>query len=354
MKKLFALILMTTVLISCGGGEPAPDNNGQPASNNGQNTPDDKWPLGPPPEPVDGIPGIPTPPKPPVSYAFDREVFNRERQLWLDQGIQNYSFWQDYEYYFTHYPSFTATTVIVKNGDVRYFRRNLWDEEYRAYREGRLYPPDGNGKTLIPSWELRISISELYEQLDQLANSGAINTRYLDIMYDGELHFPVYVDYSGIGGFRLRISKNKFVIDPEIPEETQFAFDRDAFSANRDTWAQQGRRDYTFRWVYSVSMVDYCKGIVVVNDGELCEFIPSSDPYAAHPTAMAQAWIGTIDDVFAKIEAEADAYDGGGLLIAVDYHNAGYPQEIDWVRIFPDSPAENSSCRVGIYITEME
>ena len=213
MKKLFALILMTTVLISCGGGEPARGSNGQTGPNNVQNTPDDNLR---PPEPVGGIPGTPTPPKPPVSYAFDREVFNRERQLWLDQGIQNYSFFQAYECRAGHDPLFSATTVIVKNGDVRYYRRDIWDEEYRVYREGILYPYDGRRETL-GSLQLRIPISELYEQLDQLANkvySGAIDIRYdIEIRYDGELHFPVYVNYRN-GNFILH-DISKFVIDLE-------------------------------------------------------------------------------------------------------------------------------------------
>ena len=345
MKKLFVLILMTTVLISCGGGDPSQDNTGQTGPNNVQNTPDDNLR---PPEPVGGIPGPPPGPKPPVSYAFDREVFNRERQLWLEQNIQNYSFRQFYRAAITSYGG-SGTTVIVKNGDFRYFR-NAYD---------RLYPPDGDGEALRSSWELRISISELYEQIDQLANSGAINTRYLDIKYDGALHFPVYVDYYGDSGFTLDINAYTFVIDPEIPEETSLIFDRGAFTANRDTWAQQGRRNYTFGFGYDKtdkSDKDFYRGTVAVKDGEF-ESIPGPDfpNNNAQPSGAAQAWIGSIDDVFAKIEAEADAYDGGGLLIAVDYHNAGYPKQIRWLRIFPDSPAENSSCSVRISnITELE
>jgi len=321
MKKLFFLpVLMAVVLVSCS------DN-------------------------VNFIPVLPQP-------NFNREIFNQEKQLWMEQNIQNYAFQQIYE---TPYTVIKGTTMIIQNGNVRFFR---------SLNGVSLHLPDGYGENLLEDMDLRISISELYAQIEQFAN---MNSYFIDIRYDSEYHFPVYVHCAYApylsahsagppgtyyGSERYLYIEN-FVIDPEIPGTTSLAFNRDAFNTNRNKWAKQGNRNYVFTFSYDYyKPYDYFKpypddwhGIVRIKDGKLSEVIPSHSMNltSIQPSGAAQAWIGAIDEVFAQIEKEAASYDGGGLMIEVTYDDTGYyPKEIRWLKTVPESPAEDSSYSVRI------
>ncbi|MDR3161897.1 MAG: hypothetical protein LBU28_09825 [Spirochaetaceae bacterium] len=169
---------------------------------------------------------------------FDREIFDRERQLWLKQDIQNYSFYQDCT--FSNGSGAEATVQYIKNGETKYFRRLEWYNDYtevtethedgstsgygygtgRGYRPGKdLYTTEGRRDILFaPASEmhkwLSISITSLYAQIDDLAKEG----KQIYIRYDNNFHYPSHLTTEKAPSFSLDISK--LVVNPEIGDES--------------------------------------------------------------------------------------------------------------------------------------
>ena len=286
--------------------------------------------------------------------SFDREIFNRERQLWLEQDIQNYAFQEAYDT--GNAVRGEKATIFVKNGNFRYFRNSAMSNHQQLFlpNTGALFPES-----------LQLSISDLYAYIENYANYLAYYS--IDIEYDDELHFPKYVyclrrwapaGKQDPGAFTYHVFTLKlsnFVIDPEIPEETSLVFDRELFNLKRQEWVNANCRNYRFFFyfwfMYNEILAnpsdDSWAGTIIVKDGTLHELIPEGFYKDTQPGGAAKAWIGTIDELFAKIQEEADSYDGrGGLLIDVDYKDPN--QRIYYLRISPDSPDEDVSFEIRI------
>lgn len=134
--------------------------------------------------------------------SFDRKAFDRERQLWLDQGIQNYSFYQAYG----SESARDSSTVYVQNGIAAYLRLS----------SGSLVRVDTYGKPggFIDE-PLRFSVSEIYTQIEKLANKDIYK---IEVHYNSVLHYPTYVYYEPSDGNYFMIERlDNFVIEPEIP-----------------------------------------------------------------------------------------------------------------------------------------
>jgi len=354
MKKnnvfIFMLVFITAVLISCQNNDPTTATTNMSATTAKLTQMTDK---------KDGeiiitelTPIVEPTPIPP----FNREIFNRERQLWLKQNIQNYSFRQDYDA-IAH--GGTYTRAIIQNGKV-YYRGITWDKSVQ--HESLLFlPPYEYGKKLLFDFpELYISISELYEQIEHLADitesTDTTESYSIFIEYDSKYHFPVYVrcNYA-----ELRI--NDFVINPKIPEAATPVFDKDVFNKNLNKWTKQSKQNYAFEFSYrdhrdnKFKLPDepsWWREIVKINCGKLSEIIPSRN----NPTITdwVKAWIGTIDDVFTKIEKEANNYSDGILIMDVTYHETGYPKEIYYLKTAPNSSVDETGIILIQLVTEDE
>jgi len=116
---------------------------------------------------------------------FDRATFECERQLWLEQNIQDYSFQQ----VFRSPPAMRFSRVYVTNQIAIFSQDNnpgVYDSTY--------YYPDDTSNSLFSLWRLIISISDLYAEIEQYANND--DTLQLDVTYDSILHYPKYVSIS--------------------------------------------------------------------------------------------------------------------------------------------------------------
>jgi hypothetical protein len=169
---------------------------------------------------------------------FDREAFDQERQLWLKQDIQNYSFYQDCT--FSNGSGAEATVQYIKNGETKYFRRLEWYNNYtessethedgstsgsgssteRGYRPGKdLYTIAGRRDILFPPVSelyksVSISITSLYAQIDDLAKEG----KQIYIRYDNKFHYPSHLTTEKWPSFWLDISN--LVVNPDIGDES--------------------------------------------------------------------------------------------------------------------------------------
>jgi len=136
---------------------------------------------------------------------FDRETFDRERQLWLEQGIQNYSF---HQYYQLSNISAIYTTLFVKNGIARYYRQDEFtDELYELKNDGFQYTFFG-GLLLLP-------VSELYAEIERVANYDLYK---ITVRYASDLHYPIYVQLLDTNYRVYTISFiDNFIADPVMP-----------------------------------------------------------------------------------------------------------------------------------------
>jgi len=147
--------------------------------------------------------------------SFDRETFNHERQLWLGQDIQNYSFCIGYVFGCVG----SAKTVFVQNGNAKYFCSNLGNTD-GTYSLGSLLMTDmddPNGEKKNIHFPFRLSVSDIYSELERCADLGDV---IIDVQYDSISHYPEYfvLRYKEPGStIYMRI--RDFVVDPEIPKE---------------------------------------------------------------------------------------------------------------------------------------
>jgi len=152
-----------------------------------------------------------------ITPSFDREAFDHERQLWLEQDIQNYSFYQRADWQITKAVGPKVQILFVQKGIVEYFYYNfIWPDGRTPQPVGPLhklddFPPADK----FFNRELRISISDIYAEIERCAN---LNRYEIEVQYDNELHYPAEMLFhlSADNYHKLRIYN--FVIDPEIPE----------------------------------------------------------------------------------------------------------------------------------------
>jgi len=135
---------------------------------------------------------------------FDRETFNRERQLWLDQDIQNYTLQLSF-----HNDSWGGTvTVFVKNGFVTRFY--FHDRVPLVYETPSDYA--GRGDALF-NHPFTLSVSDMYTEIEKHANSNRYECK-IDSHYSGEWHYPVSIMVARSTGDAVTMSIRAFAIDP--------------------------------------------------------------------------------------------------------------------------------------------
>lgn len=140
---------------------------------------------------------------------FDHVAFERERELWQEQDIQNYC------YALTHWGNLgpSRSTVYVKNGIAIY---SCSDGLIMGYPDLPYYYPDNDSNAFFASYGLLvISISDIYSEIERFANSEG--TLRLDVSYNSIAHYPVSVSISFRGNSK-NITVYNLVLDPEYPE----------------------------------------------------------------------------------------------------------------------------------------
>ena len=317
-----------------------------------------------------------SPPEKQFTLVFDRVRFESEKQLWTNTGIQDYSFRLSLH----DNTGGESARVIVKNGTLCYIRPIEWNSIEWRFEEKNLYLPD-----MYKAWAwfntFYRTIPEIHAYIERFIESYASKsgTLTVNVEYDSTLHYPKYFEYSwadpdgntdpGSGGvFTIGIAD--LTRDPVVPEETSFTFNSKTFTEERQKWAAQNNRDYTFNIqvfytsgdeerdtdYFSGKNPDYWDGQIVVRDGNVHELIPAPRETAAQPGEMVQAWVTSIDGIYAKVAEEAEKYAGEtGAYIEVDhYYNPNpyldYLDRIDvyFLRLSPESPDESFSYKVTI------
>lgn len=214
-RQLFYLGMIAAVLLSCGGngaGDRVSNEVGADTSNSADESTE--------------------------ADLFDRETFDRERQLWLAQGIEDYVFSQ-----VCSYPSYGSepTYQYIKNGKAAYFQKQEgyikdsvevseksedgstsgYGSAEFGYRPGKeLYTTKGRRQKLIDEIFLYMSIdiTSIYTQTDDLAKGGKYK---IDIRYDGSSHYPSYLKCVTAEGKRVfTLELRDLVVNPEIPDES--------------------------------------------------------------------------------------------------------------------------------------
>jgi hypothetical protein len=130
----------------------------------------------------------------------DRGTFNRERQLWLEQDIQNYSFKAGIDTPCEPYP---RTTVFVQDGCVKYF----WDNPANIHT-----PVDSGQPVYLLSYPIRISITDIYAEIEKCADDGRV-----EVQYNSILHYPTYMKCRTSYSDYFAIHISDFIIEPEMP-----------------------------------------------------------------------------------------------------------------------------------------
>ena len=144
---------------------------------------------------------------------FNRETFDLERQSWLAQGFQNYSFYQHHLI-----PSGAESTIqFIKNGEPKYFRYVEFDRDtHTEYIGKELHKMNGRMDILL-SDRVSISLTSLYVQIDDLAKGGKYKI-YLE--YDSRFHYPTYIFCNGGGGTSFYLYLRDLIVNPAIPDES--------------------------------------------------------------------------------------------------------------------------------------
>jgi len=128
---------------------------------------------------------------------FDYAAFNRERQLWLEQGIQNYSFFVVKDTW--------AATMYVQDGVLAYIQL-----------DGEGVPVPAEGSPLPHRFSFCNTISDLYAGIEQAASLNNRGDRY-EILYDSEWHYPRYFYYSPRKSNFVLIKISEFSVGAEMP-----------------------------------------------------------------------------------------------------------------------------------------
>ena len=282
---------------------------------------------------------------------FDQAVFDKERKLWQEQNIQNYTFQQR----FNGNEIFSGRkTIIVKDGVCRYFYRPSpsFPEPYSDFIY--YYVPEKQNSDFFNK-DFTGSISDFYTEIDKLAKDikggGTFN-----IEYNSEYHYPTFIEYYKTSLFasdkRFTGSIYIFSIDPEISEETPFLFDREAFTAMKQEWENLEIKNYTFDFSFLdfVALKYWNKAITVKNS--IVENIISGNSQVPD---YVQDWMLPVDDIFSKIEGLADGYVDGGMQIITDYfcdqistNKWLYHWNIYYLFVSPNTPTKNESFKLTI------
>jgi len=148
---------------------------------------------------------------------FNRETFNRERGLWLEQDIRNYSFWL--------YEGSNAvkrnTVMYIKEGVLFYIWLEGRDEGFFLTNVAIGMNEDG---TYIPPI-FGETIADIYTEIERFMNqAGRRDT--VEIRYDSEWHYPVYFMIEEPMADKDVLTRrysfqtvkiDKFTIDPKYP-----------------------------------------------------------------------------------------------------------------------------------------
>jgi hypothetical protein len=131
---------------------------------------------------------------------FNRDVFNRERQLWLEQGIQNYSFYLNEGNTST---GLASAFMYIQDGVLVYIQ--LSKDDVPMPVEEKLFLPF-SGKT----------ISDVYAKIEAMISS-ADRRDTVEIQYDSEWHYPNYFSRRMASGHSSYIKIGKFSVGTEMP-----------------------------------------------------------------------------------------------------------------------------------------
>jgi len=132
---------------------------------------------------------------------FDYAVFNRERQLWLGQDIQNYIFYSSEGRGMSGGP--LSGHLYVQDGVIAYiqFSRN---------------PPVPAEEVVFPQFFFGNTISDVYAKIETVA-SDASWCDTVEIRYDSEWHYPKYFRCDWASGGFLFVKIDEFSIGTERP-----------------------------------------------------------------------------------------------------------------------------------------
>jgi hypothetical protein len=116
-------------------------------------------------------------------FFFDRETFDKERQLWLEQDFQNYSF------PFTYYRDFFYKvkwkgTVVIKDG------------AFHSYNFSHPFVLPGvstASEDEVLAW--MVSISGIYARIAEEAGKETDENIWVDLGYHYKYHYPIYLYY---------------------------------------------------------------------------------------------------------------------------------------------------------------
>jgi len=124
---------------------------------------------------------------------FDYAIFNHERQLWHEQGIENYIFRLNEESMANrHYAD-----MYIQDGVLTYIQLSYNDV------------PMPVEEVIFPSFLYGNTISDVYAKIETVADS-ADWCDTVEIQYDSEWHYPKYFRYRRASGVRSIININKF------------------------------------------------------------------------------------------------------------------------------------------------
>lgn len=298
------------------------------------------------------------------AFIFDRETFERERQLWLEQDFQDYSF------HFSFGDNNVAWdgTFIIKDGIIRYIREDQYryiGSIYNRYIEpGPLLPAgEHNSRSYNDVWS--DSISNIYARMEKFGNSEQKGRTEISVEYDGVYHYPVDLNIShvpavqwpppllgGSNGYTISI-KDLNLDPPELREEGAVFFDRETFDQERRLWLDQDFQNYSFFFAYFHDYLYKAKwaGTVVIKNGTLHSY--SFKPYGLTVSVMPEAptvpddevlaWIIPISGIYARIEEEAGKETSENIWADLKYSSKyHYPANLYYFRSSPHKdPAED-------------
>jgi len=250
----------------------------------------------------------------------DPAAFERERQLWLEQDIQNYSFAATLKGPGGPRPS---CTVFVQDGDVLYF----WDNPTNMRSPGDFAWSATNRLFTFPT---HITISEIYEEIERHADTGSIG-----VSYNTALHYPTCIN---IGWKEHDINHrtiyiDRFIVDPVLPGME----DRGAFENERRLWLEQGIQNYSFTAARGGSNGESGGGSAIIEEGRVKYYWDS--PATIHtntylPGLSYGSWadlfaapnMATITGIFEEIERYAN-FGSMEVLYDATFH---YPRYVHW------------------------